>query len=448
MKYVPNTDADRRRMLDAIGVASVEELFSDIPKEVRLKRELDLPKALSEPELIAHMESLAKANSTTEEYACFLGAGAYDHFVPSAVHHITGRSEFYTAYTPYQAEISQGVLQSIYEYQSLICELTGMDLATASHYDGATATAESAIVAKNATRRPEVLMLTSVNPEYRRVTATYTKNAGLTVTEVPYDQKTGQCDIERLKSLISDKTAAVIAQSPNFFGIIEDMEAISEIAHRAGALFTAVVDPISLGILKPPGEYGADMAVGEGQALGNTLSYGGPYLGFFTATRDQMRRVPGRIAGATVDKDGNRGFVLTLQAREQHIRRERALSNICSNQALNALAAAVYLSLAGKTGIQEAAKLCLSKAHYAAAEIAKIPGYSLRFSGPFFKEFAVTMPHEPLGVARALLGQKILGPYPLGQAYRGHEKDALFAVTEKRTREEIDRLVRSLEVIK
>ncbi|MFZ5901690.1 MAG: aminomethyl-transferring glycine dehydrogenase subunit GcvPA [Bacillota bacterium] len=444
MDYVPHTEEDRRAMLKAIGAGSIEVLFADIPGEIRLKEALSLPAPLTEPELARHMRRLSAKNVSADDYVCFLGAGAYDHFIPAVVDHILLRSEFYTAYTPYQAEISQGVLQSIYEYQSLICILTGMDVANASMYDGASALAEAALMAGSVTRRSKVVIAGSVHPEYRETVNTYARCVEFQVVEVPFGED-GGVDPARVAEFVDSDTACLIVQQPNFFGCLEHVDELSRIAHSAGALFVTAVDPISLGVLKAPGDYGADIVVGEGQALGNPLNFGGPYLGFFAARKDFVRRMPGRIAGVTADGDGNRGFVLTLQTREQHIRRERATSNICSNEALCALAAAVYLTTLGKKGLAEVARQSLQKAHYARERICSLPGFKPAFSGPFFKEFAVRCPEAPRTINQRLLARGIIGGYELGRAYPGLEDCLLFCVTEKRTRAEIDGLVAGLE---
>jgi glycine dehydrogenase subunit 1 len=439
-KYIPNTDVQQAEMLKAIGMDSMESLFRDIPQDVRLGRALNLPEALSDPELMAHMRGLASRNADVDEYACFLGAGAYDHYIPSAVGHLLSRQEFYTAYTPYQPEISQGTLQAIFEYQTMICELTGMDVANASMYDGASALAEAASMACHAVKRKEILVADTVHPEYRSVLKTSARVKGITVIETGYSN--GSIDTEDLESRVTANTAAIIVQSPNFFGIIEDLKRYSEIAHRNKSLLVACVDPVSLAILKSPGELGADIVIGEGQALGNPLSFGGPYLGFFATTKELMRKMPGRIVGETTDMQGNRGFVLTLQAREQHIRREKATSNICSNQALNALAATIYLTLMGKKGLREVAELSLQKAHYAFDRLVETGRFEPCFNAPFFKEFAVRsrVPVEVLN--KRLIGEKIIGGYMLGRDYPELADGWLIAVTEKRTREQIDNLVR------
>ncbi|MEW6242714.1 MAG: aminomethyl-transferring glycine dehydrogenase subunit GcvPA [Bacillota bacterium] len=443
MRYIPNTDKDRREMLAAIGVGSVEELFSDIPAEVRFKGEMKLPAAMSEQEVLRHLRELGSRNASVDEYTCFLGAGAYDHFIPSVVGHVLARSEFYTAYTPYQPEVSQAVLQSIYEYQSLICALTGMDVANASMYDGASAVAEAALMAISQTRRERVVVCRSVHPESREVLKTYAAAIEVEVVEAP--MKDGVTDLEALEGLVNDGTACVIAQHPNFFGCLEPVEEIARIVRKAKGLMVASVDPISLGILKPPAEYDADIVVGEGQSLGNPLSFGGPYLGFFAAREQFVRRMPGRIAGATVDVHGKRGFVLTLQTREQHIRRERATSNICSNEALNALAAAVYLSTMGKKGIEEVADLCLQKAHYLYDALSKTERFEPAFEAPFFKEFAVRCKLPVPDVIRGMLDYKILAGYEVRKAYPEYPDVLLVCVTEKRTRQEMDYFVARLE---
>ncbi len=456
MRYVPITEVDKAAMLQAIGVSSTEELFAaNIPAEVRLNRPLNLPPALTEMELLAHLRELAAQNLHTGEYACFLGGGAYDHYVPTAVDAILRRGEFLTAYTPYQPEISQGVLQAIYEYQSLICELTGMDLSNASMYDGASALAEAACMVVNQTGRSKLLIARSVHPLYRRVVQTYMHGLGVELIEVPLRGVT--LDLERLGALMTEEVGGLLLQMPNYLGYLEQVREIEALVHAKNGLFVVAVDPISLALLEAPGNYGADIVVAEGQGLGVPLSYGGPYLGIL-ATRERFaRRLPGRIAGATVDNRGQRGFVLTLQAREQHIRREKATSNICTNQALMALAATVYLALVGKEGLREVANLSLQKAHYAAQQIARLPGWRLASDAPFFKEFTVLAPAPAAEVSRHLLAHKILGgldvgsDYPelLGGADSGGAVSALsFAFTEKRTRAEIDRLVAALGEVK
>ncbi|MFH1684543.1 MAG: aminomethyl-transferring glycine dehydrogenase subunit GcvPA [Candidatus Margulisiibacteriota bacterium] len=386
MRYVPNTDKDRQELLASIKKSSTEELFADIPQKVRLKKIFDLPKPLSEPELLEKLRIVSEKNKPSS----FLGAGSYNHFVPSVVKHLIGRSEFSTAYTPYQAEISQGILQAIYEYQTMICELTGMDAANASMYDGATAMAEAAAIACRATGRKEIAVSNAVHPDYRKVLQTYAKGADLTVKEIPYTKEGVTGDVGRATG---DRTACVILQQPNFFGNIEQTNKLADLIHANGSLFIVCTDPISLGILKAPGDYGADIVVGEGQSLGNPQSFGGPGLGIFAVKKALMRQIPGRVVGMTTDTEGKRGFCLTLQTREQHIRRERATSNICSNEALAALAATVYLSVMGKQGLRKVAELCLQKANY----LKKKLGKKVVFSGPCFKEFVVKT-KKPVGL--------------------------------------------------
>ncbi len=437
-RYIPNTRHQQGEMLKELGMGSPEQLFESIPEEARLKKPLDLPKALSEPELVKHMQEIAGKNANLDEYTCFLGAGAYDHYIPSVVGHVLSRQEFYTSYTPYQPEISQGTLQAIFEYQTMICQLTGMDVANASMYDGATALTEAAVMACQAVKRNEVLVASSVHPESRTVLKTYSRFNGCDVKEIGYSD--GRVDLEELESKISGRTAAVIVQNPNFFGIIENLSEIAALAHKYGALFIVSADPISLAVLKSPGEAGADIAVGEGQPLGNPLNFGGPYLGFFAAKKELLRRMPGRIAGETIDAEGRRGFVLTMQTREQHIRREKATSNICSNQALNALAATVYLTVMGKQGLKEVADLCLQKSHYAYEKLTATGKFQPVFSAPFFKEFVVRAKEPVSDLNRRLLGSKIIGGLEIEKFYPEIQNGWLVAVTEKRTREEIDQL--------
>lgn len=438
------TEADKEAMLAAIGVDSVDDLFADIPASIRLDRSLHIPKGMAEAEVRRHMETLAAKNADVTKYACFLGAGAYDHLIPAAVGQLVSRSEFYTSYTPYQPEMTQGVLQATYEYQTHIAQLTGMDLANASIYDGATALAEAALVACAHTGREKVIIPQSVHPEYRQVVDTYLRHQNLQVIEVPYVD--GVTDMERLAELLDDTVAAVVVQQPNFFGSLEEAPAFSRLAEKHGALLiSCTTDPLTLGLLEPPGAFGAHIAVGEGQSLGNPLSFGGPHLGFFAARDDLVRRIPGRIAGATVDKDGTPGYVLTLQTREQHIRRERATSNICTNQALNAIAAAVYLTLLGKQGVRDVAHQCLQKAHYAQRMITSLPGFEAAWERPFFHEFVVRTTADPEELVQRLLEHQIIGGLPLGRFYPELSDCMLFCVTEARTKEEIDRLAAALE---
>jgi glycine dehydrogenase subunit 1 len=447
MRYIPITQADKAAMLRDIGVSSTEELFAaNIPADVRLTRPLNLPAALTEMEILAHVNELTKQNANLEEYTSFLGGGVYDHYIPSAVDTFLSRGEFLTAYTPYQPEISQGVLQVIYEYQSMVCELTGMDLSNASMYDGGSALAEAAGMVVAQTGRKKVVVASSVHPNYRRVVKTYMHGIGVEVVEAPLDHC--ELDLNKLEALITEEVAGVLVQMPNFLGHLEQVRAIEQLVHAKGGMYVVAVDPISTAILEAPGNYGADIVVAEGQALGNATSFGGPYLGIMATREKFSRRIPGRIVGATVDTRGQRGFVLTLQAREQHIRREKATSNICSNQALNALAATVYLTLVGKEGLREVANLSLQKAHYAAAQIAKLPGYQIACKSAFFKEFTVNCPKPADQINKQLLSKKILGGFPSSIDYPHLTNAMTIAVTEKRTKAEIDAFVAALGEVK
>ncbi|HEY68847.1 MAG: aminomethyl-transferring glycine dehydrogenase subunit GcvPA [Chloroflexi bacterium] len=440
MTYIPHTDSDRQAMLAEIGVPSLEALFEDVPAHARFP-ELNLPPALSEMEARWELEMLAEANFTTADGPCFLGAGAYRHFVPAVVDAVLRRGEFYTAYTPYQPEVSQGTLQAIFEYQTMICDLTGMEVSNASHYDGATATAEAVITAINVHRRKRRKVVVSpwVHPEYRAVVRTYTQGMGLAVVG---DENGGSAG---LTDYLDRDTACLIVQYPDFLGRIEDLSNLAKAAHAVGALLIVVTDPIALGLLKPPGEFGADIVVGEGQGMGAGLNFGGPYLGFFAIRKKYVRKMSGRLVGQTVDAEGKRGFVLTLSTREQHIRREKATSNICTNQGLVALAAAVYMAALGRTGLRRVAELCYHKAHYAQQRIAEINGFFALDDKPFFKEFAVRCPRPVAEINEYLLNEwGIIGGYDLGRDYP-HLKDcALLCVTEMNSREEIDALVEAL----
>lgn len=440
MNYVPHTAKDRQEMLEAMGKSSVEELFHDIPSELRVQGELPIDGGLSEIELRRLLGGLANKNQSLDEFVSFLGAGVYEHYIPAFVDQLLLRSEFYTAYTPYQPEISQGTLQNIYEFQSAICELTGMDVANASMYDGASALAEAAVMASEQTRRKQFVISNAVHPEYRETVKTYTETQNLEGLSLAYQD--GLTDLEAAKAAITDKTAALIVQYPNFFGNVEDLKALAEVAHEKGALLVvAVADPVALGILEAPGNLGADIVVGEGQSFGNPMSFGGPHVGFFAAREKYVRRMPGRIVGVTVDTRGQRAFVLTLQAREQHIRREKATSNICSNQALNALAVNMALSALGKHGLQQMANQCLQKAHYAFEKLTAIPGVEVAFPGKsFFKEFVIKLPKNPEEINQALLKDKIIGGLPLKGFYLELDNAVLVCVTELRTKEEIDLL--------
>jgi len=415
-------------MLREIGVGSIEELFQDIPERLR-HSQFNLPSPLSELELKQKLNQLASLNASLDNYACFLGGGSYRHFIPSTVEHVIGRSELYTAYTPYQAEVSQGTLQGTYEYQSLVCQLTAMEVSNAGMYDGSTATGEAAIMACMITKRGKVAVSATVNPTYREVISAYVKGRNLSMETV-----------ESGSGLSSD-CACFVVQQPNFFGHLEEMKVHVQKAHDSGALFVAIVDPISLGMFQPPGHYGADIAVADGQALGNPTSFGGPGLGVFACRQEYLRQMPGRIVGKTVDVEGKPGYVMTLVTREQYIRRERATSNICTSEALVALAAAVYLATLGKTGLRAVAELCYHKAHYAAERIARLKGYSLAFPEPFFKEFAIRCPVAPSRINRALLKERIIGGLDMGHII---DNGMLLCVTEMNTKEEIDKLAEIL----
>lgn len=444
--YIPHTSEDEKQMLESIGLNSIDELFSDIPEDIALKRGLNLAPSKSELEVSDYLTKLSQKNKSINDLTCFLGAGAYDHYIPSIVDHIISRSEFYTSYTPYQPEISQGTLQYIFEYQTLICNLTGMEVSNASLYDGGTAITEAALMVASVAKKDEIIISKTVNPEARRVLKTYAHAQGFKVIEV--DMKDGVTDLEELEKTISNDTGAVVVQSPNFFGIIEDLKSTSDIVHKSKkAGIIASVDPISLGILKKPGDLGVDVVVGEGQGMGIPLSFGGPYLGFMATTKKYMRKLPGRIVGQTEDMDGKRSFVLTLTAREQHIRREKATSNICSNQGLNTLAATVYMVTLGKEGLREVALQSTKKAHYALEKLTKTGKYRLLFDKPFFKEFAIKSDVDPNKINESLKQEKIMGGYHLGIDYPQFKNSILYAVTEKRTKEEIDRLSSILEGI-
>lgn len=445
MPYIPNSDADREEMLRAIGVSSFDELLADIPEALRLDRALDVPGPLSEPQLLTHMERLAALNKVPGEITSFLGGGVYDHAVPAAVRHITGLPHFYTAYTPYQAEVSQGTLQAIYEFQSLIAELTGMEVANASLYDGATAVAEAALMALGIQRkRRKICVSQSVNPAARQVLKTYLTAWGVELVEVPLTD--GVTDLAAARR-DSDEAAAMIIQQPNFFGLLEPADELRAAADEKGALLVASVDPISLGVVRPPSDYGAAIAVGEGQSLGNPVAYGGPLLGFMATSAKHARRMPGRIIGSTTDTEGRRGYVMTLQTREQHIRREKATSNICTNQGLVALGATVYLSLLGGTGLRELASQVLSKSHYAATELSGVPGVSLKFDRAFFREFVIELPVEASVVKEALTDIGIWPGIKCGCYYEGMENCLLVSVTEKHSRGDIDSLVSGLAAV-
>ena len=443
MTFVPHTEADKNKMLQKSVVEKFEDLLENISSELLYNGELNLPPAMSEMEVMSHLRELAAENQNCADNICFLGGGAYDHFIPAAVKHITSRSEFYTAYTPYQPEVSQGTLQAIYEYQTMICELTGMDAANASMYDGGSALAEAALLACGHTRRQEIIVTSTVHPNYRDIIRTYCVGRNIVIHEIPFDN--GTTDLNKLKEMVSEKTAAVIIQHPNFLGCLEEMDDISELVHQYGALLITSNDPISLALLKSPGEYNADIVTAEGQGLGNPMNFGGPYLGIFAVKKELIRKMPGRIVGQTKDLNGKRGFVLTLQTREQHIRRDKATSNICTNQGLMALAATVYLSLIGKNGLKHIAEMCLQKSHYLAENINKIDGFGIKFEKPFFKEFVIQTSDPTDDIITNLEKRKIFAGIPLEKYYKGLKNNFLCAVTEKRTKKELDFFIQSLK---
>jgi glycine dehydrogenase subunit 1 len=444
MSYIPHTDAERQQMLAAIGVPTIEDLFDAVPSAYRFPT-LNLPDPAGELEVMAELQALAEANDHAGDFALFRGAGAYHHFIPSAVNHILLRGEFYTAYTPYQPEMSQGTLQAIFEFQSMIGALTGMEAANASHYDGATSLAEAVTVALEVgrRRRKKIILSPGIHPDYRAVTRTYHQGQGLQFVgdEAP-------ASVDDLAALLDEDTAMLAVAYPNFFGQIERFAGLAEKVHQVGALLVFVANPMALALFKSPGELGADIVVGEGQPLGIPLSFGGPYLGFFACKEEYVRRIAGRIVGETVDRDGKRAYVMTLRPREQDIRREKATSNICTNQGLMALAATVYLSLMGKHGLRKAAELCYQKAHYAADQIYLLRGFSVDRSKPFFNEFVVRCPRPVAEINAMLLERGIIGGYDLGKDYPHLNNHMLLCVTEMNTRYEIDSLVECLRDVK
>ncbi|WHX99287.1 aminomethyl-transferring glycine dehydrogenase subunit GcvPA [Neobacillus sp. DY30] len=440
-RYLPMTEEDKKAMLETIGVNSVDELFSDIPEKVRFKGEYKIKAAKSETSLMKELFQMASRNADLKTNVSFLGAGIYDHYMPVIVDHVISRSEFYTAYTPYQPEISQGELQAIFEFQTMICELTGMDVANSSMYDGGTALAEAAMLSAGHTKRKKIIVSGAVHPESKEVLKTYAKGQYLDVIEVPVNN--GITDIEALKELANEEIAAVIVQYPNFFGRIEPLKELEEIIHANKSLFVVSSNPLSLGVLTPPGKFGADIVIGDAQPFGIPTAFGGPHCGYFAVTNKLMRKVPGRLVGQTQDDQGRRGFVLTLQAREQHIRRDKATSNICSNQALNALAASVAMTALGKKGVREMAAANLQKAHYAKT-VFKEAGFDIVYDGHSFNEFVVKLNKPVKEINQALLQNGIIGGYDLGRDYPELSNHMLVAVTEQRTKEEIDTLVKEL----
>jgi glycine dehydrogenase subunit 1 len=442
MRYIPNSPEERQEMLAAIGLSNAGELFRSIPADVQLNRSLEVTDPLAEPEVIGAMEGLA-ARNTASQKPSFLGAGVYSHFSPTIVDHLIQRSEFFTSYTPYQPEVSQGTLQYIFEFQTLICQLTGMDVANASMYDGSTSMAEAYLMAQRVTRRDKVVVASSVHPEYREVARTYVQHGDAEIVEAAFDEKTGR--VSDLSAL-DDKTAALVVQSPNFFGCIEDLKGLADKAHAVGALFIVVVtEAISFGLLKSPGSCGADIVVGEGQSFGIPMSFGGPHVGLFATSDKYVRNMPGRLAGVAYDKDGNRGFVLTLATREQHIRREKATSNICTNQGLIALAATIYMEAMGKQGLQEVAMQNAQKAAYAAKRIAEIDGFEIAFSSPTFNEFVVRSPGSADELLTKLRNENgIVGGLALSKYYNDRPNEFLVCVTETMKKEQIDQLLDGL----
>ena len=444
MDYTQLTKSDEQAMLATIGVRTVDELFAGVAEAHKLKERLNIPPGLAEMELLADLERLASKNVSTDQQISFLGGGIYDHFVPTIVGALAMQSEFLTAYTPYQAEASQGVLQAFYEFQTMVCQLTAMDIANSSLYEFASAAAEAALMACQITRRSRVVVSDATHPDLRRVLKTYLYETDHEVLVVKSTE--GATPIEAVRKAVDDRTAAVIVQHPTFFGTLEDMPAIADLAHDAGALLIASVDPISCGLLKRPGDYGADIVVAEGQPLGMPQSYGGPVLGLLACRKDYLRKIPGRLVGQTTDRDGRVGYCLTLQAREQHIRREKATSNICTNQGLLAMHAAVYLAALGKSGIAQVAKRSFDKAHYTAERITALPDFELAFDVPFFKEFVVRSKSKDVAaVLKACQQAGVLAGVPLGKWYPQLNDCFMVAVTEKRTKSEIERLVEVLK---
>ena len=442
MRYIPNSPEERAEMLATIGLNSAEELFRSIPKDVRLQRALNVTDPLAESEVIASLETMA-AKNTGATKSSFIGAGVYAHYSPTVVDHLIQRSEFFTSYTPYQPEISQGTLQYIFEFQTLICQLTGMEVANASMYDGSTATAEAYLMARRVTRRDKIVVGRSVHPEYREVARTYSKHNDSEIVKIGYDETGRITGLEEL----DDKTAALVVQSPNFFGCIEDLKALADAAHAVGALFVVVVtEAISFGLLRSPGVCGADIVVGEGQSFGIPMSFGGPHVGLFATQEKYVRQMPGRLCGIAYDKNGKRGFVLTLSTREQHIRREKATSNICTNQGLIALAATIYMETMGKRGLQEVAAQNAQKAAYSAKQIASVDGFSLPFSAPHFNEFVVRGPRPAVEILERLRTENgVLGGLALSKYFDGHDNDFLVTVTELNSKQQIDALTNALK---
>lgn len=445
MRFVPVTCEEQVEMLGRIGVESIDDLFADIPEGARLARPLALPEGMGEVELAAHLDDLARTNRDTGTLVSFLGGGCYDHYVPAIVDAVVSKPSFFTAYTPYQPEVSQGTLQAVYEYQSMIASLTGMELSNASMYDGATAFAEAALMAARVTKRGRVVVSRGIHPEWRETLATYVESGTIEVVEAPLAG--GLTDLDALRSLVDSTVAAVIVASPTFYGTLEDLDALAVLAHDAGALLVVATNPILLGVMEPPAAYGADIVVGEGQPLGNAMSFGGPGFGFFACRQAHIRQMPGRVAGRTTDVDGKTGFVLTFSTREQHIRREKATSNICSNHALNALAAGVYLSAVGRAGLEGIGGACVAKAHYLADALVATGRFSKAFDAPFAHEFTLRYHGDVAAMHAALLSAGFLAGLDLGRFSADDAGLVLFAVTEKRTRAQLDRFVKEVSAL-
>ncbi len=444
MGYIPITCEQREEMLRAVGVSNARELFADVPAEAMLDRDMDMPGPMSEMELATHLRELADANSPAGRMANFAGAGCYDHYVPSIVDHVLRKPEFFTAYTPYQPEVSQGTLQAIYEFQSMICELTGMEVANASMYDGATAMVEAAFMGARVTKRSKIVVSDAVHPQWLETLDTYATAGTVEVVRVPFESGVTVADGEAGLRAVVEGAAVVVIASPNYFGSLEDLELISGIAHDAGALLVVATNPMLLGVMEPPSSWGADIVVGEGQPLGNAMSLGGPAFGFFACTQKNIRQMPGRVVGRTVDVDGKDAFVLTFSTREQHIRRERATSNICSNQALCALAAAVYMSAVGRHGLADTARACVSKAHYLREQLLATGRFTSPWETPFGYEFALEYQGDVGEMQRAMLDRGILAGVDLSPVAPQLAAHVLFAVTERRTRAELDDFVREV----
>lgn len=441
MRYIPHTEKDIKKMLAEIGVQNIDELFDSIPGELRLEKPLNLPQALAESELAATLKRMQSRNLDPEEYSSFLGGGAYRHFIPSVVNHILSRSEFSTSYTPYQPEVSQGTLQAIFEFQTMICLLTGMDVANASMYDGASALAEAVLMAYRINGKSQVMISRAAHPQYRQVVNTYLQGNGLKVIEVPFT-KDGKTDLQFIANNMGEQTSSVVIQNPNYFGVVEEYGHLDK---KEAMLIVSVVEALSLGILKPPGERGADIVSGEGQSFGLPVSYGGPYVGFFATRQKHARQIPGRLAGQTIDRLGNRAYALTLATREQHIRRDKATSNICTNHGLCALAATVYMTLMGKKGLRELAEINLKKTDYLKNKLAKLKGYTIPFGGDTFNEFALQCPRPANRIQEKLIQEKILAGHPLTSDYPELENSLIISATETNTVQEMDSFVEKLE---